>query len=88
MMSARNTRAAKAARREERECRRARPAGEGLARLGLDLPAAVVAELDAMGERGELPEGFRLSEGGVWGTPEFMSVNGIRKLDLDLARIS
>jgi hypothetical protein len=60
-VSARNSRVAKAARRKERV--RHRSAGEGFARFGLDLPPAAVAELDAMSERGELPEGFTVGFG-------------------------
>jgi hypothetical protein len=75
-VSARNTRAAKAARRQERERRRASAEREGLGRFALGLSPAVVAELDAMGERGELPEGFTLAEGGHSGElpPEFMKL--------------
>ena len=60
-MSARNSRAAKAARRKHRA--RRRPADTGFARFGLDLPPVVVAELDGMSERGDLPEGFTVGFG-------------------------
>jgi hypothetical protein len=65
-MSKRNSRQAKARRRAargERIFSATGSASEGFARFGLDLPSAVVAELDGMGDRGELPEGFTVGFG-------------------------